>query len=158
MPDIDDAMTPVDSKIDAAQILTGLARLLRSDQHPVPPANKYSHQVQVECRRVQSPGHRHAPQGRIVTGGITPTPVPPTSQWTWGPTRSMSSGYQGTCSVGPMNFVVIAAQDYRGAWLLNCSVALADITLAKITLELVELRCTPEGVLREVAERGVLTQ
>lgn len=57
-----------------------------------------------------------------------------------------------------MNFVVIAAQDYRGAWLLNCSVALADITLAKITLELAELRCTPEGVLGEVAERGVLTQ
>lgn len=93
-----------------------------------------------------------------MTGGITPTAVPPTSQWTWGPARSMHGGYQGTCSVGPMNFVVVAAQDYHGAWLLNCSVALADITLAKITIERAELRCTPEGLLQEVAERGVLTQ
>jgi hypothetical protein len=31
MPDIDDTMTPQDAKISAAQILTGLASLLRSD-------------------------------------------------------------------------------------------------------------------------------
>jgi hypothetical protein len=31
MPDIDDVLSPRDAKIDAARILTGLARLLRSD-------------------------------------------------------------------------------------------------------------------------------
>lgn len=31
MPDIDDTMSPHDAKIDAARVLTGLARLLRSD-------------------------------------------------------------------------------------------------------------------------------
>lgn len=95
-----------------------------------------------------------------MTGSTTPTPIPipPTAQWSWGPTRSMHGGYQGTCSVGPMNFVVVAAQDYRDAWQLNCSVTLADITLAKLTIEVAELSCTPEGLVREVAERGVLTQ
>lgn len=82
--------------------------------------------------------------------------VPDVDRWEWGPARLGLAGYQGTCSVGPFVFTVTAERQYNESWSLHGSVKLGGVRVATDKWTVDQLRCTPEGVHREVVQRGAL--
>lgn len=84
--------------------------------------------------------------------------VPGVDSWEWGPARvGHGGGYQGQCGTGPFEFTVSAERKFDNSWQLHGSVKLGGVRVATDTWTAADnLRCTPEGIYREVVQRGVL--
>jgi hypothetical protein len=85
-------------------------------------------------------------------------PVPNPQRWTWGPSRKGFGGYGGTCTHGPMTFVVTANQRHDNAWELHAACTIAGVKTATQSWEAESMSCTPDGIVAEIAGRDVLRQ
>lgn len=90
----------------------------------------------------------------------SPLAAPVAHDWTWAPERGGFGGYAGTCVIGPFTFTVSAKQQFGASagWELRGNVMLAGVTMASHSWESDTLSCTPDGIVAEVGERGVLGQ